>query len=88
VAVELFRSAKYDIVLMDMQMPVMDGYTATGKIREWEGENRRRATPVIALTAYAFEEDAQKSLQAGCTAHLSKPTKKGDLLEAIRNHVK
>jgi PAS domain S-box-containing protein len=83
VAVEKFKAAQFDVVLMDMQMPVMDGYAAVRKIREWESENRRRATPVIALTAYALPADAAKSLEAGCTLHLSKPIRKEILIESI-----
>ncbi len=85
-AVEKFRRGKYDIVLMDMQMPVMDGYTATREIRKWEAKERVKATPIVALTAHATEEDEQKSLDAGCNAHLSKPIKKVKLLEALRIH--
>jgi CheY-like chemotaxis protein len=83
IAVEKFISEKYDLVLMDMQMPVMDGYTATKAIRKWERENEVKATPIIALTAYALKEDKQKSLEAGCTAHLIKPIKKQTLIETI-----
>jgi CheY-like chemotaxis protein len=84
IAVEKFLSGKYDLVLMDMQMPVMDGYAATKVIRGWERENGVSGTPVIALTAHALKEDEQKSLDAGCTAHLTKPIKKARLLEAIQ----
>jgi len=83
IAVERFKAGKYDLVLMDMQMPVMDGYTATREIRKWEREKRVKATPIIALSAYALKEDAQKSLDAGCNAHLAKPIKKAKLMEAI-----
>ena len=64
-------------------MPVMDGYSATGNIREWERENRREPVPIIALTAYALKDDVQKSLDAGCNVHLSKPVKKSELLKTI-----
>jgi len=84
--VEKYISSKYDLVLMDMQMPVMDGYTATREIRTWEIANGVSPTPVIALTANALKEDAQRSFDAGCTAHLTKPIKKASLLEAIREH--
>jgi PAS domain S-box-containing protein len=84
VAVEKFKSAKYDLVFMDMQMPVMDGYTAIREIRKWEGKEGLAATPVVALTAYATKEEEQKSFDAGCSAHLTKPIKKAKLLEAIR----
>jgi two-component system sensor histidine kinase/response regulator len=84
VAVEKFLSNAYDLILMDMQMPVMDGYTATREIRRREREEGRKRTPVIALTAHALKEDLQKSLDAGCDAHLTKPIGKQVLLEAIR----
>lgn len=83
VAVEKLKAAQYDLVLMDIEMPIMDGYTATLKIRQWEKENRLEATPIIAVSAHALDEHAQKSLDAGCTAHLSKPIKKSQLLAAI-----
>ena len=82
-AVEKFKAREYDLVLMDMQMPVMDGYTATGIIRSWEGAQGRRHTPIIALTAFALKEDEEKSLAAGCDSHLNKPIKKAKLLETI-----
>jgi CheY-like chemotaxis protein len=62
---------------------VMDGYTATRTIREWEGQSASKPTPIIALTAFALKEEMQKSLEAGCDAHLTKPIKKAILLEAI-----
>ncbi|MBI5748360.1 MAG: response regulator, partial [Nitrospinae bacterium] len=76
IAVEKFMSGKYDVVFMDMQMPVMDGYTSTKIIRKWEAEKGAEFTPIIALTAHALKEDEQKSLDAGCTSHLTKPIKK------------
>jgi len=88
IAVEKFKSGKYHLVLMDMQMPVMDGYTATRKIREWEEEQGVKPTPVLALTAHVIKEEQQKSLDAGCTAHLIKPIKKARLLEAIYEYTR
>jgi CheY-like chemotaxis protein len=88
VAVERFTTAgAYDLVLMDMEMPVMDGYTATRQIRAWEREHRLAPTPIIALSAYALAEEIEKSFAAGCDAHLTKPIKKADLLERIAAHV-
>lgn len=84
IAVDRFKSEKYDLVLMDVQMPVMDGYTATQQIREWENEKQLSPTPIVALTAHATVEDEKKSIDAGCTAHLTKPIKKAKLLDAIR----
>lgn len=86
VAVEKFKDDDFDLVLMDMQMPVMDGYTATRAIRQWEREKDKKAIPILALTANAMREDVQKSLDAGCNAHLSKPVKKKVLLETIDNY--
>lgn len=83
IALDKFQSGIYDIILMDMQMPVMDGYTATKEIRKWEAQTGVRQTPVLALTAHVFKEDIEKSLNAGCNAHLTKPIRKEALLEAI-----
>jgi PAS domain S-box-containing protein len=83
IAVEKFKSGTYDLILMDMQMPVVDGYTAVRTIREWERATQAMRTPIIALTAYALKQEVQKSLDAGCDAHLSKPIKKAALIEAI-----
>jgi CheY-like chemotaxis protein len=82
-AVEKYKAGDYDLVLLDMQMPIMDGYTAAKVIREWEKEHGKTAAPIIALTAYALKEETQKSLDAGCTAHLTKPIKKAKLMETI-----
>jgi len=83
VAVEAVKAGNFNIVFMDMQMPVMDGYTATREIRQWEKAQARTAVPIIALTAYALKEDEKKSLDAGCTGHMTKPIKKARLLEAL-----
>ncbi len=86
VAVEMFQAGAYDMVLMDRQMPVMDGLTATRAIRAWEAENGRSPTPIIAVTASALKGDREKCLAAGCTAFLTKPIKQEVLLRAIREH--
>ncbi len=83
IAIEKFVAGTYDLVLMDMQMPVKDGYTATREIRQLEKQKGNAETPIVALTAYALKEDTQKSLDAGCNAHLTKPIKKANLLEAL-----
>lgn len=80
---EKFKSAKYDLVLMDLQMPAMDGFAATRAIREWEKKSGTTATPIIALTAYSLAEEVERALEAGCSAYLGKPVKKATLLEAI-----
>ncbi|MCP4751569.1 MAG: response regulator [Proteobacteria bacterium] len=83
IAVERFKTGNYDLVLMDMHMPVMDGYTATREIRKWEMENGLDRTRIIALTANALKEDEQKSLDAGCDTHLTKPVTKAKLLGTV-----
>ena len=84
IACEKFTAGHYDLVLMDRQMPVMDGLTATRSIREWEQANRRPPTPIIALTAAALKGDQEKCMAAGCTAYLAKPLKQEVLLQAIK----
>lgn len=86
IACEKFKTGIYDIVLMDRQMPVMDGLTATRTIREWEQTNGRSPTPIIALTAAALKGDQEKCMAAGCTAYLTKPIKQEALLQAIKDH--
>lgn len=83
VGVERFLEDRYDVVLMDMQMPIMDGYQATIAIRQWERERGQPETPIIALTANAFPEDVDLALGAGCTAHMAKPVRKATLIKAI-----
>ncbi len=83
IAVDKFISKRYHLIFMDMQMPVMDGYTATRKIRELENQQNRPVTPVLALTAYALKEEIQKSIDVGCSGHLTKPIKKATLKSAI-----
>ena len=85
-AIEKVQTSSYDIVLMDVQMPIMDGLQATTTIREWERAKGRRPIPIIALTAQALTEEREKSLAAGYTAHLTKPIKKPDLLKAIEGY--
>jgi PAS domain S-box-containing protein len=85
-AYETFIAGHYDLVLMDRQMPVMDGLTATRAIRAWEQANGRPPTPIIALTASALKGDRETCLAAGCTAFLTKPIRQDALLQAIKEH--
>ncbi|MGD9266404.1 MAG: response regulator, partial [Desulfobacterales bacterium] len=97
-AVNAVKENKYDAVLMDVQMPVMDGYTATRKIREWEGGMRpaegRRGNegndpiPIIAMTAHAMAGDEDKSLQAGMNGHVTKPIDPNQLFAALQKWIK
>ena len=75
-ALEKFRNRTYDIVFMDIQMPGMDGFETTAKLRELEAAEKRARTKVVALTAMAMREDADKAMQAGCDDYLTKPIRK------------
>jgi PAS domain S-box-containing protein len=86
-AIDKFIAGKFDVVLMDIQMPIVDGYQATTAIRGWERENNRRHTPIVALTASALEEAVHRSKAAGCDAHVTKPVKRSTLLEAIHDAI-
>ncbi|MBW2619181.1 MAG: response regulator, partial [Deltaproteobacteria bacterium] len=86
IAVAKFKAGGYGLVLMDLEMPVMDGYAATRETRKWEAENSLDPTPIIALTAHALEKHAQKSLEAGCDDHLTKPIRKDILLSTINRY--
>jgi signal transduction histidine kinase/CheY-like chemotaxis protein len=88
-AVEMFREApeRYDIILMDIQMPEMDGLTATQLIRE-SGIKSAKTVPVIAMTANVFHEDINKCLQAGMNSHLGKPLDYDKLMETIYTFIR
>jgi CheY-like chemotaxis protein len=83
IAFEKFKNAQFDLVLMDLQMPVMDGYGALKVIRAWEQDSGKTKTPIIALTAYALKEEAEKCLAAGFSAHITKPIRKNHLIEIV-----
>jgi CheY-like chemotaxis protein len=83
IACEKFKEGNYDLVVMDWQMPIMDGLSATRAIRAWEQANDRPPTPIVALTASASKGDKEKCLAAGCTAFLTKPIKQEVLLQTI-----
>ncbi len=85
IAVDKFAAEPYDVVLMDIQMPVMDGYEATRRIRRIELERDLSPCPIIAITAHALEENRAKAMEAGCDVFLTKPVRKPQLLETIEN---
>ncbi|HEV3341816.1 MAG TPA: response regulator, partial [Pirellulales bacterium] len=82
-AVAAVKDGHYDLVLMDCQMPEMDGYEATGAIRQWEAGQKRRPLPIIALTANALSGDRQRCLDAGMTDYLKKPLNRRELLATL-----
>jgi len=82
-AVSLFGNGNWDLILMDMQMPVMDGYEATSRIRDIERSNALSGVRIVALTAHTGAEEVARCLDAGCDSHLAKPVRKDVLLELI-----
>jgi len=84
-AVDAFQAGTYDLILMDVQMPVMDGIAATVEIRQSESSNNNEKTPIIALTASAMKGDRERFLSAGMDGYLSKPFKKDELISTIQN---
>jgi CheY-like chemotaxis protein/HPt (histidine-containing phosphotransfer) domain-containing protein len=86
--IEAFKGATlpFNLVFMDMEMPVLDGYAATTEIRRWETENRLPRTPVVALTAISDVTAARRILAAGCALHLTKPILRQTLLQVVRQY--
>ena len=82
-AVEAWKRGKYSVILMDCQMPEMDGYEATRKIRELEAEQNLPHTQIIALTASVMKEDRDLCLAAGMDDYISKPVDTGELKSAL-----
>jgi CheY-like chemotaxis protein len=82
-AVKKRQRHSYDLVFMDVQMPVMDGYTATREIRAWEKAQGKAPVRIVALTAHALSGASAQSIEAGCDGHLSKPVEREELLAAV-----
>lgn len=85
--VDKYKKGNFDLVLMDLTMPVMDGLEATREIRKWENESGQKRVPVIALTAHEANNDMNESEVAGCDEHLIKPVKKQALLNIVRKYL-
>jgi signal transduction histidine kinase/CheY-like chemotaxis protein/HPt (histidine-containing phosphotransfer) domain-containing protein len=82
-ALERIRDHRFDLVLMDCQMPVLDGYSATRRLREMEREQLKPRLPVVAMTAHAMAGDRERCLQAGMDDYLSKPLDRGQLAQTV-----
>jgi len=85
IAFEKFKAIKFDVIFMDVQMPVMNGYEATKKIREYELENHLTPVKIVAMTAAAMKEDIEECLRVGMDNYLSKPFKRDDMIRIIKN---
>jgi len=88
-AVKMFKAApdKYDMIFMDVQMPEMDGYEATRRIRAMEA-CRSKDIPIVAMTANVFREDIEKCLEAGMNAHIGKPINFDELILKLKKYIK
>lgn len=82
-ALDLYTENPFDLVLMDIEMPIMDGFECTKRLREWERENGRTPTRIVALTAHALSEVKDRVLASGCDSFLTKPITRPALLEAV-----
>jgi CheY-like chemotaxis protein len=86
-ATEKFKEGGIDLILMDLQMPEMDGFEATRVIREMEG-NAGKRIPIIAMTANVFKEDISKCLAAGMNDHIGKPIRIDEMLQKIAKYLR
>jgi osomolarity two-component system sensor histidine kinase NIK1 len=87
-AVEAVQRDTYDLILMDVQMPIMGGFEATQRIRQWERENNvQHPIPIIALTAHAMIGDREKCLAAGMDEYVTKPLRFHELIATINKFI-
>ena len=90
-AVEIFRKRDFDLVFMDIQIPILDGLSATRSIRQWESKKVKEKkgqqfTPIYALTAHAMKQEVENTSAAGCDGHISKPFKREDIFNIIEKY--
>ncbi|PLX01411.1 MAG: histidine kinase [Marinilabiliales bacterium] len=85
IGLEKYKNNEYDLILMDIQMPIMDGIECTKEIRKIESENNWERIQIIAVTAFAMPGDEQKFLEAGLDNYLAKPYKGPDLISIIQD---
>jgi CheY-like chemotaxis protein len=86
-ALRKFETERYDLVLLDLQMPILDGYEAVRAMRSFEQKDHRSPTPIVALTAHAMDEKLQRCLQEGCTAFVTKPVTRAQLVAVLEKHL-
>ena len=82
-ALQAMKAQRYDLVLMDCEMPVLDGFSATEQLRAWEVSHQRVRTPVVALTAHILTEHKERARQAGMDGHMAKPVELSQLRELV-----
>jgi len=82
--VDLAKRERPDLILMDIQLPVLDGYSATRKIRE---DPAFKEIPIIAVTSYAMVGDKEKAMAAGCTAYVEKPINPESFIKALKEYI-
>lgn len=87
IAVDLFQSNPYDLVLVDLRMPVMDGCEAIEAIRRWERKNDSKTTPIVVLSASSEKDQSLEALLAGCGTYLAKPIQREQLIRVIQGFV-
>jgi len=83
-AVERFKTGGYDLVLMDVHMPVMDGYAAARAIREWETTDGRARVPIVVLSSDSPETQRENGARVGCSGYITKPASKVAVLSALK----
>ncbi|WP_434678250.1 response regulator [Pseudomonas sp. R1-18] len=86
-ALRAMKAQRYDLVLMDCEMPILDGFSATEQLRAWEVGNQRVRTPVVALTAHILSEHKDRARQAGMDGHMAKPVELSQLRELVEHWV-
>ncbi len=83
-ALKKHKDSPFDVILMDMQMPVMDGYAAVKEIRSWENSEHRQPARIVALTAHGMQDDREKCVAIGADDYVLKPVKKAEMLAVIQ----
>lgn len=86
-ALRAMKQTPYDLVLMDCEMPVLDGFSATEQLRQWEAEEQRPRTPIVALTAHILSEHKERARAAGMDGHMAKPVELSQLRELIQHWI-
>ncbi len=82
--VDLAKKKRPDLILMDIQLPLLDGYSATRRIRE---DDALKEVPIVAVTSYAMVGDREKAIEAGCTAYVEKPINPAGFIEVVKRFI-